>query len=892
MRNHLTLIIALVSILSLPLNGQVSVAPKQKEKATINYNAPQKYTVADIRVEGAEYLDHNSLISLSGLRVGDQIDIPGSAISDAIKKLWKQSILGDVSIEMDKIDGTNIYLVIKLTERPRLTRYEFRGINKSQEGELEDDIELIRGRIITDALLKNTELNVKNFFIEKGFLNTEVNMYRQTDTLITNGVKLVIDIDKKKKVKINEINFTGNDEVSEQVLAAKMKNTNEHIRVTLFKDIFQRLLRTKPRHIVHFLTTKEEADFGKIRDYIYEHLKINFFKNYKFIPDDYEEDKSLLIAYYNSKGYRDADVVKDSIYPINESEINIDIYVNEGNKYYFRDIYWKGNYLYSDRQLSNILGIQKGDVYDMELINTKLQFNPQGVDISSLYMDDGYLFFNIDPVEVSVSEDSIDVEMRIYEGSQATINKVIINGNDRTNEHVIRREIRTVPGEYFDRSKLIRTNRELAQLGYFDPEQIGMQPIPNPVDGTVDIQIDVVERSNDQIQLSGGWGGPLGFVGTLGVTFNNFSARELLNWPKDFKLPVGDGQRLSLSGQWNTRTIQSYSVSFTEPWLGGTKPNSLTVALNYTIWSNFDFFSRQTFGSLNNGGITVSLGRRLKWPDNYFNQINSLSFVQYRLDNFQGVQGSRAFGFQTGVSNAFTLNHTISRNSIDQPFYPRRGSNISMSVTFTPPYSLFSDINFQDASKQELNRWQEYHKWMFDFSFFNQITEKMVINTRAHLGLIGTFSPNRPIGPFERFQLGGAGFAGVNNFIIGTDIIGLRGYPEQSLNPSNAAFITDQTDLLEGGVVFSKYVMELRYPISLNPSATIFVLGFGEAGNNWGNYNDFKPFDLYKAAGVGARIFMPAFGLLGIDWAYGFDALPGQQISGSQFHFTIGQQIR
>ncbi len=891
---HLLIVTLLLSVTAF---SQIRVGPQLGGASTsnpVNYNNPKVYTIADIKVEGTEFLDHASLISLSGLRFGDQITIPGSEISDAIKKLWKQSILGDVSILIDKVEGNEVYLIIRLTERPKLTRYEFCGITSAQEGEIEDDIELIRGRILTDALLKNTELKIRNFFVEKGYLNTEITTYKQDDTLFTNGIKVIFEIDKKKKVRINDVNIIGNDEISEEILVAKMKKTNPHMRFTLLENALVSLFNTKPKDIVYFLTHKEEADFGKIRDYLYRHAKVNFFKSYKFLPEEFENDKNLLIQYYNSKGFRDGRIIRDSVYAINDREINIDIEVYEGNKYYFRNIEWKGNYIYSDEQLSQILGIDKGDVYDMDLIQKKLDFNPQGIDISGLYMNNGYLFFDIQPIEVKISNDSIDVEMRISEGEKAIVNKIIINGNDRTNERVIRREIRTIPGDFFSREKLIRTQRELANLGYFDPEQIGMQPMPNPADGTVDIQFDLVERSNDQIQLSGGFGGVFGFVGTLGVTFNNFSARELFKLGEKMQLPVGDGQRLSINGQWNTRTIQSYSVSFTEPWLGGRKPNSFTVALNYTIWRNFNWFTQENLGSLRNGGATISLGRRLNWPDNWFNMVNSVSLLQYRLEDFQ-LQQSRALGFRTGVSNAFTFNTTLSRNSIDQPFYPRKGSNVSLSVTATPPYSLFNNTDYNQLSKQAQNRWQEYHKWMFDFSFFNQLTEKLVINTRAHMGFIGTYSNRRPIGPFERFLLGGAGFIGQNNFIIGTDIIGLRGYPDQSLNPSNRAFITDNNadDLLEGGVVFSKYVMELRYPISLNPQATIFVLGYGEAGNNWGNYAEFRPFDLQKSAGFGARVFMPAFGMLGIDWAYGFDPVPGtNNISGSQFHFTIGQQLR
>jgi outer membrane protein insertion porin family len=527
----------------------------------------------------------------------------------------------------------------------------------------------------------------------------------------------------------------------------------------------------------------------------------------------------------------------------------------------------------------------------MEKVNERLNFNPNGPDISSLYMDDGYLFFSVNPVEVRIEGDSIDVEMRVFEGTQATISKVIIRGNDRTSDHVIRREIRTLPGQKFNRSLLIRTQRELSQMGYFDPEQIGLNPIPNPAEGTVDIEYTLVEKPSDQIELSGGWGGNFGFVGTVGLIFNNFSIRNIPHMENWRPLPVGDGQRLALRIQANGKQFQNYSITFSEPWLGGKKPNSLTVSLSRAIQRNVNIFTSETFGELKLTSATVGLGRRVKWPDDFFTLTNSLRFQKYELTDFSISR----LGFSTGDANSIVFNTTLARNSIDNPMFPREGSSLSLSVDLTPPYSNWRDIDYENAPNEVKFKWVEYHKVMFDASFFTRVIGDLVINARAHLGFLGSYNEKTGIAPFERFFLGGDGLGNQNFGIIGTDQIGLRGYENQAITPprysiDNRGLNSDEVD---GGVAFTKYVVELRYPVSLNPSATIYVLGFAEAGNNFYTYNDYDPFNLFRSAGVGARIFMPAFGLIGIDWAYGFDTVPGQtEPSGAQFHFSIGQPIR
>jgi outer membrane protein insertion porin family len=496
-------------------------------------------------------------------------------------------------------------------------------------------------------------------------------------------------------------------------------------------------------------------------------------------------------------------------------------------------------------------------------------------------MDNGYLFFSVNPVEVRIEQDSIDLEMRIYEGAQAKISKVLISGNDRTSDHVILRELRTLPGDYFSRAELIRTQRELSQLGYFDPEQVNPVPMPNPADETVDIQWNLVERPSDQVELSGGWGGAFGFVGTLGLVFNNFSIRNIPHFDKWRPLPVGDGQRLSIRMQANGRRFQSYTFSFSEPWLGGRKPNNFGMNYSYSVQRTINQRTNEVFGSLKVQGVTLSLGRRVKWPDDYFTLSNSISYLNYDLFNY-----GQTLGFDTGVSNNINFNTTLARNSIDNPMFPRSGSSISLSLALTPPYSLWNDLDFDTAEPAERYRWVEYHKWMFDAKFFTKLVGNLVLSTRAHMGFIGSYNNKSEVGPFERFFVGGDGLTG-QNFLLGNDIIGLRGYENNSIVPP-----ADDNGI-QGGTVYNKFVFELRYPLSLNPSATIYVTSFLEAGNNWSETNNFNPYDLYRSAGFGARIFMPAFGLLGVDWGYGFDVPPGGiGISGPQFHFSIGQQLR
>lgn len=885
-----------------PAFGQLGLRRNNRQASAsseMNYSTPKELEIAEIKVSGSQFLDQNALISITGLKVGDRIKVPGDAISNGIKKLWEQGIVGNVAIYVSKIEEGKVYLNIELSERPRLTRYQFEGINKSQESELNDKIKLIKGRVLTDAVLKNTELTVKNFFIEKGFLNTEVKIVQSKDSVISNGVLININVDRKAKVRINKINYIGSNEINAGTLNRKMKKTNEHVRFSILEDAIKRVVYNKPSAWVYSLTHREERTYLDAKAYLSDHIKLNFFNTSKLIKQEYETDKQSLITYYNSKGFRDAEILSDSVYKHNDRTINIDIRIDEGRKYYFRNIYWTGNYVYSSDILSSILDVSKGDVYDMEMIKKKLNYNPQGADISSLYMDDGYLFFRPEAVEVKVEGDSIDVEMRIFEGKQATIDKIIVKGNDRTSDHVILREIRTLPGQKFSRSELIRTQQALSQLGYFNPETIGLNPIPDFANSTVDIEYTVEERSSDKIELSGGWGGQIGFIGTVGLVFNNFSAKDILHPRRWDPLPVGDGQQFSIRAQASGKQFQSYSFGFMEPWLGGNKPNSFSFNFNHSISRYLENYTRNEIGSLRVTGITLGLGRRLNKPDNYFTQSNSVSFQYYSLDYPDYFNSD--FGFNKGNAKNISFNNTFARNSVDNPLYPRNGSQISLSTALTPPYSLFNSLNYDRASNAEKFEWIEYHKWMFDASYFVKIAGDLVLNARAHMGFLGSYGNKTGIGPFERFTMGGSGLAGQGSgFLVGREIIGLRGYLDNSLNPTEFAYekdengvVKDDAKTINGGTIFNKFVMELRYPVSLNPSATIFLLVFGEAGNAWNDYAKFSPYDLKRSAGVGARIFMPAFGLIGLDWGYGFDPNPGETTkSGPQFHFTIGQQIR
>ncbi|MDX2195629.1 MAG: outer membrane protein assembly factor BamA [Cytophagales bacterium] len=842
----------------------------QLDESFINYSKPKKYKIGGISVSGTEFLDPNAIIAVTGLKQGDEIQVPGDAMTLALKKLWDQGILGDIQVRVSKIVDNEIFFDFYLKERPRLSKFVFFGIKKGEQDDLREKIKLIKGKVLTDVVIKNTQNKVKNFFVEKGFKNTKViiQQARDSNTTTANTVTLRIIINKGRKIRVDKVEINGNMIYPDKKLRAKLKHTRNY------------------------------------------NLGIMHIRR-KFNAIKYEEDKKKMIDFYNNNGYRDMQIIKDTTYLKGKKYVDVKIGLSEGRKYYFRNIDWEGNYLYTDQQLSQVLGVKKGDVYNMSQMEKRLNYNPNGADVSSLYLDDGYLFFSVDPVEVSVQGDSIDIEMRMYEGPQATINKVSVAGNTKTNDRVILREIRTMPGRKFSRADLIRSQREIATLGYFDPEQIGITPKPNPEKGTVDIDYTVAEKPSDQIELSGGWGGWTGFIGTLGISFNNFSARNISKFRKWSPLPAGDGQKLSLRVQANGAAYQSYSASFSEPWLGGKRPINLGISLSHSVsriglgyWGGLgstSYYGNNTAGintaargSLQVSSISLTLGRRIRWPDDYFTLSHSITYSYYVLDNYSIIPA-----YATGFSNNFYLSNTLARNSIDSPIFPRKGSSITTTLYTTPPYSLLSE-NVQrniDEVKNQQYKLVEYYKVMFDMAWYTNLLggkegkgflNNLVICTRAHFGFIGRYNSDLNYTPFERFVMGGSGLSGFN-FVLGSDIIGLRGYANNSIGPYT---YSSNSELREfgGGIVYNKLVYEVRYPITTSQMATVFVLGFFEGGNNYYSYSQFSPFNLKRAFGLGARIFMPAFGMIGVDYGWPLDAEIYQQ--GGNFTFSIGQQIR
>ena len=830
MKRLIAVLALLISILS--ANAQVQVGGDEQR---VDYGNPHTYSIGGVVITGTKYLDENVLINISGLSVGDSLEIPSEKIADAIKNLWKQGLFSDVQILMNRVVGNTVFIEIKLQERPRLSTFKFNGVSKSEADKIREKIKLERDKVITENVLATTKNSVRDFYIEKGYLNVVVDVNEVKDTSFANREILIIDVDKKSKIKINSLEFSGNSFLPASKLRHAMKDT-------------------------------------KVKKWY------KIFTSSKFLEEKYQEDKKKVIAKYTDKGYRDAKIVSDTVIKHDENSVDILIMIDEGNQYFFRNINWVGNVKYSSHFLDSLLGIKKGDIYEQSVLDERLFMNQSGRDISSLYMDDGYLFFSVTPVEINVEKDSIDLEMRIYEGKQARINKVTIVGNTKTNDRVIMREIRTKPGQLFSRADIIRTQRELAQLGYFDQEKLGVNPKPNPIDGTVDIEYTVEEKPSDQLELSGGYGANQ-LVGTLGLSFNNFSARNTFKKGTWTPLPSGDGQRLSLRAQTNGKYYQSYNASFTEPWLGGKKPNSLSLSVFRSIQSNGISSLEAGRQSITITGVTVGLGKRLKKPDDFFTIFHEVSYQYYSLNNYGGT-----FLFANGHANNLSFQESISRNSIDAPIFPRTGSQITLSLQFTPPYSLFNNIDYTTATDAERYKFIEYHKWKFNSSWFTKLVGNLVLNTKIQYGFLGLYNHNLGASPFERFYLGGDGLSGYA--LDGREIIALRGYSNNSLTPRNTL------NAQVGGTIFDKYTLELRYPVSLNPSATIYLLAFAEGGNSWLKFKEFNPFSAKRSAGMGLRIYLPVFGLLGLDWGYGFDEIPNDPAANKgQFHFSIGQQF-
>ncbi|PLX19805.1 MAG: outer membrane protein assembly factor BamA [Marinilabiliales bacterium] len=860
-----------------------------KSMPVSDYKKSQEYIIRDVNVTGLKYLDKSILVNLSGLTPGREIVIPGDDITKAIQKLWDQGLFSDVKIYVTGFIKDSVNLEIYLQERHRLSELHIHGLKKAKENDIREKLELKRGMQVTENLINNSERVILNYLYDKKYLNAKVDIVQADDTTLKlNNVKLNIYIDKGEKVKIKDINFYGNSVFSDNKLRRKMKET-------------------------------------KI-------VNLNFFKPSKFIEETFEEDKVLVIKEYNKQGYRDAEIVLDSIYKVSPDRISIDITVSEGKQYFFRDIDWVGNTKYTSEILSRMLKIKKGDPFDTELLNDRLSLDEDAV--SNLYLDNGHLFFNVVPTIQEIDNDSIDIQMRISEGKRVSLNKVVIHGNTKTNEHIIRRELRTKPGELFSKAEIMRSQRELAQLGYFDPEQFGIEPTNiNQAEGLVDLEYTLAEKSTDQLEVSGGWGANM-FVGTIGLRFSNFSARNVFTKGAWRPVPSGDGQTLSLRAQTNGKYYSAYSISFMEPWFGGKKPNSLSVSAYYNIQRRSSSFYFGDIGSeyMKIIGGSIGLGQRLRWPDDYFTISNSVNYQRYELNDWN------YFIVQDGTSNNLSFSTTFARNSTDQIIYPRFGSSFAITLQLTPPYSLFKkdkfweltqseqasletdmDNKFSDYSdgewrdelggegsnyldidvradyiesqvenaiyKESIGRkygWIEYHKWKYKGSWYLKIWKDLVLAVNSEFGYLGYYNKDLGYAPFGKFDLGGDGMSGYS--LYGVETIALRGYENSSLTPRNGN--------TKNGNVYEKINFELRYPISLKPQATIYVLGFVEGGNAWADIDDFNPFHVKRSAGVGLRAFLPMFGLLGVDWGYGFDDIPGvPDASGSQFHFVIGQQF-
>jgi len=805
----------------------------------LDYFNPKEYIIGGTTLSGTKFLEKDVIITLSKLIKGERIVLPGEATANAIKNLWAQGLFDDVQLDIEKIVEDTVYFDISVVERPRLASFDLHGVSKSQKTDILEKLNEKSGKsIINDNLYNSTSTTIKKYLLQKGFFFTSVNFKTRPDSTIDNGMVLEVYVDKGRKVKIHEINFTGNQDFS----ASKLRK---------------------------FLSKTKQQAFYKI------------FGSGKFSKEKYEEDKQKLIAKMKDRGYMDAAILKDTVYQYNEKSVGIKIDLFEGPKYYFGNITWAGNAKYTTEYLEKVLGIEKGEVFSEEKLEKKLRGSANSDDVSSVYLNDGYLTFNVEPVQSRIQGDTVDIEMRIYEGPQYTNNRITVKGNTITNDRVVLREVRTKPGEKFSKDLLIRTVREIGQLGNFDESKTVPTPRPNPADGTVDIEYTVEEKPSDQVELSGGFGGG-NIIGTLGLTFNNFSLKNLFNLDAYKPLPKGDGQKLSLRGQTNGKYYQSYSFSFSEPWLGGKKPISFGVSAFTSLQSNGAARTASNFQKIRLNGVTVSLGRRLNFPDNYFQLSHSINIQQYILNNYPG------YLFSTGTSYNFNLTQELTRDSRNSPIFPTEGSILRLTIQATPPYSLLNNINYATASDKQRYKFTEYHKWKFETQWFQRLAGKFVVKAQAQFGFLGSYNQAVGQSPFERFKLGGDGMQGFD-FLQGSELIAMRGYANNSVIPVGA---NENVARNSGSPIFTKYVMELRYPVIASQQATAFLVGFAEGGNTWNRFNDFNPFNIRRSVGLGAKIFLPIFGMLGIDYGYGFDKIPGiPDANKGQFHFSIAQQL-
>ncbi len=813
----------------------------QEKQEIFDYTSEDEFVIGGVSVSGVRYLDINAIVGLSGLRKGQTITIPGEAVKNAVQKLWSQGLFSDVRLSVQSTKADTVFLDILLQERPRISSIKFYGIRQSESQDITEKINLPVGSQITSYILDNTRKIIRDHYIEKGFFNTSVDFVQKDDPDQPNNIILSINIDKKERVKIGDLTFIGNESFEDKKLRRQMKGTKQK--------------------------------------------NINFFKPSKYIGEKYEEDKEKLITFYNDNGFKDFTILSDSLYDISEDRVGLVIRIDEGNQYFLRNVEWVGNSVYRKEDLNRVFNVEKGSVYNQSLILDRLKGLSGAEDaVSNLYLDYGYLFSQLTPVESKVDGDSVDLEVRIYEGDQAYVNNVIISGNTRTNEHVARRELYTLPGDLFSKDLILRSIRQLGVLGHFDPEKINPAPMPDPVNGTVDLLYQLEEKANDQFEISGGWGAGM-LVGTIGVRFNNFAMRNFFNL-KDWRpYPSGDGQSLSIRAQSNGRIYQSYTVSFMEPWLGGKRANSFSVSLYRSLMTNGKKKGEDGRQSMLIDGASIGLGRRLAWPDDYFSLYGELSYQKYNLNNYSYYQ----FLFENGESSLISLMAKLQRFSVGPNIiYPRKGSSYTLSLQATPPYTYISGKDMSDAPDEEKYKWIEFHKWVFKSENYFPLTkdDKLVLSARFAFGYLGHY--NRDIGPspFENFYVGGDGMTGYSFY--GREIIALRGYTNGSLTPTAA-------NGAPSGNVYTKMTFEVRYPISLNQQATIYGLAFLESGRAWNKLKEYNPFRMNRSAGIGLRANLPMFGLLGIDWGYGFDDVPDpsryNNANKSQFHFVIGQQF-
>ena len=852
---------------TVPATDTVATDSTDAPLPEIEYTYQRKtYEIAGISVTGADSYEDFVLIGFSGLAVGDKIEVPGDQITKAIKRFWKQGLFSDVKIKAQKIEGQKIWLEIALKQRPRVSEVIYNGLKKSEKEDVEVKVGIRNGSQMTPNLSDHAKTVIEKYFAEKGYHNAEVVVLQQADQDHPGYVKVAINVNKKEKTKVGKIYITGNEALTHNQINKAMKKTNDNNIINLF--------RTK-----------------------------------KFVAEEYENDKAAVIEKYNEIGYRDAYIVADSVVPNPEDPTRVDVYmtISEGDKYYIRSVNWVGNTVYPYELLDATLGVKKGDVYNLKTINDRLQNDDDAV--SKLYTDQGYLFFNVEPVEVNVENDSIDFEMRMYEGKPATINEINIVGNTRVYEHVVRRELYTKPGQLYSQSDIMRSLRELAQMGHFDQEKLVPDIQPNPEEGTVDITYQLETKSSDQIEFSLGWGAS-GLVGSIGLKFTNFAIQNLFNKKAYRIVPQGEGQTFSINARTNGVYYTSASLSFLEPWLGGKRPNSLSVNVFFASQSGYSKRYQEAYNQLVNSysnyyyaygnsdyyqqlaetesdkdiymrtfGVSVGYGKRLRWPDDYFTFYGDISYQLYMMKDWPYLLISN------GTCHNLSLNLQLSRSSIDNPIYTRRGSQFTLGLKITPPWSLMNGKNYANMTTSERYHMLEYHKWKFSGKVFTPLTRdsKLVLMTRAEFGYLGHYNKYAK-SPFESFYMGGDGMSGYSTY--STDYISMRGYQSGSLTPY------DPQTGRNMGYVYSKFTMELRYPISLEQNATIWALAFIEAGNCYADIKDYNPFDLKRSAGVGVRIFLPMFGLMGIDWGYGFDPINGStQYGGSQFHFILGQEL-